>query len=154
MTVKYAVGMMMLGSLSLSGQSLVSSSGGTYSSGTVSIEFGLGEPIIETVHNSHTIVTQGFLQPVERMATGVLNFKEGDVEVYPNPAVEQVFIESTSENLVNCRLFAANGREVLQVSDIGQKNGQMSITKLPSGIYFLTIETQSGKKTFRKINKQ
>lgn len=40
------------------GQNLIASSGGTYSSGNVHLEFTLGEPVIETISGSTVTVTQ------------------------------------------------------------------------------------------------
>ncbi len=67
-----------------------------------------------------------------------------EVRVYPNPAVNTVFIEASgmTATQANIRLFDASGRTLLQwnapVSD-GQIREQMNVSDLPTGLYMVRI---------------
>ncbi|CAM3335425.1 T9SS type A sorting domain-containing protein [Aequorivita lipolytica] len=64
------------------------------------------------------------------------------VKIYPNPTNGLVFIDSKTENIVGASVFDILGKKVLQQNGNIQ---EVDITNLQSGIYFLTITTDSGE---------
>jgi len=72
--------------------SLVSSSGNTFSSGNVIMDFSLGEVVITTHLNSSNILTQGFHQEILKVTTQVVNI-DIKTKVFPNPTTSSLTIE-------------------------------------------------------------
>ncbi len=63
---------------------------------------------------------------------------DADVTVYPNPATNNVFIE-TEANLISASLFSADGRLVQQVNA-----NDIDLTDCNAGYYIVSIETENG----------
>ena len=74
------------------------------------------------------------------------------VEIYPNPAYNEVFIRS-KERIISYRLFNAEGKLVLQKSNIDAMQTNLLIKELASGIYSITITTDRQQLT-RKIERR
>lgn len=72
------------------------------------------------------------------------------VAVYPNPATDVVYINSSSVDMrfIAYQIMDING----QIKDINVKNNIIDISGLPSGIYLLKIDTEKGS-VFKKIIK-
>ena len=76
---------------------------------------------------------------------------ENKLQISPNPATDFLFIENAAA-LKNYNIFAADGREL--ASGILENSGQMDITDLPAGIYFLRAEGESGIFSGRFVKEQ
>jgi hypothetical protein len=74
----------MIGFGQVTSPSVISSSGDSYSNGSVIMDYTLGEIVVETHTNSTTILTQGFHQGVLKVTTSVKNI-DIKTKVYPNP---------------------------------------------------------------------
>ncbi len=67
-------------------------------------------------------------------------FQDLKISIYPNPVKDRLVIESQVP-IEHLQVYSINGREVLRESvDIESVN----VSKLPSGIYFMSIDTQEG----------
>ena len=85
---------------------VITSSGSYFVGSKATLSWTLGECIIETGYSTTNILTQGFQQP-EYAITGIEeetnnNFK---VSVYPNPAIDYITIEITSNPPIDERTF-------------------------------------------------
>ncbi|MES2799569.1 MAG: DUF4465 domain-containing protein [Bacteroidota bacterium] len=76
-----------------------------------------------------------------------VNEIELNVEVYPNPAIDFVSVNGEQGNL---SLKDVNGKVIL--SEAHMQFTKFDLSKLPQGIYFLTLENERGK-AVRKIVK-
>lgn len=82
--------------------------------------------------------------------TGIAPVTPGvpEITVYPNPAVDQIIINSTVD-IKSWTLYNLNGKAIRHsVSD-----KQISVTDLPAGFYFLKLDTANGGVT-KKIIKR
>jgi len=77
------------------------------------------------------------------------------IVVYPNPTTGEVMIAISDYPICDIRLFDIMGRQISVVgqSEIGQSEIIMNIADLPTGIYFIRIQTENGVVT-RKVVKQ
>lgn len=65
--------------------------------------------------------------------------------VYPNPTASVVYFNCAEE--VNAKIFNATGALVMNV----EKAKEVNMSELPSGLYLISAETESGVKTVRVI---
>lgn len=70
-----------------------------------------------------------------------------DFKVYPNPTSNEIFIDC-SENLESVKLLSYDGKLLLET-----QNKYLSIQDLPTGIYLLVLESESGQIGNHKIIK-
>ncbi len=76
------------------------------------------------------------------------------VEVYPNPATEQVSVLAGGTRVLGVRVLTVLGGTALtQPFPEGEENTVLDLSPLPSGTYFLEIETPEGM-IIRKIVKE
>lgn len=62
--------------------------------------------------------------------------------MYPNPAINQVSIQTNLENPTGYQLINGNGEVVLN-GEMNQQNKMIDLPNLPSGAYFMTISNNS-----------
>ena len=76
-----------------------------------------------------------------------------NLKVYPVPAQESITIESGDPVVTIYALTMYNtiGQEVISYKKLNTLKSDMNITHIPSGDYFIRIETNKGIQT-RKIN--
>lgn len=77
-------------------QQVVASAGGSGKITGYSVDWTLGEPVIETVKGTNNMLTQGMHQ-TKLLVTAVyeIDFPGLEIKVYPNPAREKLFINVT-----------------------------------------------------------
>lgn len=76
------------------------------------------------------------------------SFGNTDFAIYPNPATDHFYIQTTADNY-QVNLYNTIGQKVKHLAD---SDGTIDILDLPKGIYLVEIETSSGKVT-KKIVK-
>lgn len=69
-----------------------------------------------------------------------------DISIYPNPATDYVNIFSTKHNIEKVSIFDLTGKQM--ISETKQK---INVSKLPSGVYVLSVKTDSGIRNFKFI---
>ncbi|RRO15909.1 T9SS type A sorting domain-containing protein [Flavobacteriaceae bacterium 14752] len=69
-------------------------------------------------------------------------FLRQNVKIYPNPVVNDLFIESNQTNIQELLINDLSGRIVLKQD--GLENNQLDVSKLRQGIYILKIKTSNG----------
>jgi len=74
------------------------------------------------------------------------------VLVYPIPAGEEIFIHHQNEGEIKVSLYNLTGQLLLQ-EVFNHNNNQLDLKELPSGTYFLMIETPQGQKEVKKVVK-
>jgi hypothetical protein len=69
-----------------------------------------------------------------------------ELRVYPNPAKNKIFIESSkhNENEVSVTILTITGDQMIKLRFRNQSQMEMDITKLLSGVYLVKIQTREG----------
>lgn len=129
-------------------QSLVSIAGQSFSNTNYSLDWSLGEVIIDTYTNQEYIITQGFHQT--KLTVVGLNEKycEGnDFNVFPNPVDESLTINCLrKETAFSWFLFDETGKSIDLKEQINfQQN--IDFQQFNPGIYILKIISEN--KTFQ-----
>jgi len=141
--------------------SVISSSGGYFSSASASLSFTVAEmTMVQTFTTSGNILTQGFQQP-EDYSVGIAesDIAANDLIIYPNPTNGAFTIEFNAVNGNNAtvRLFNPLGQlvmtgnyEVLQ----GINKISFNISSFSQGIYLLELsnDKSNGTPILKKIN--
>lgn len=89
------------------------------------------------------VVTQGTL--------GEKSLSLSTLSIYPNPAIEVINIETDGENISSVAIADLNGREILVRKFNNITAAQMDLSCLSSGIYLITITSETGKATKRIV---
>jgi len=75
------------------------------------------------------------------------------IAIYPNPASGAVTIFAGGTSIYGVRVRNVLGEQVLDMPSLHESNITLDLSKLPSGTYFLQIETEIGvalRKVIRK----
>ena len=142
---------------------VISSSGGFYSSGSSMLSFTVAEmTMVQKFTSADNILTQGFQQP-EDYSVGIIETPEfsGEVLIYPSPSNGNFTLSYVSNNSSNnvIKLYNLLG-QVVYTKSVMQVNGlntiNFDISNLNQGIYLLEltlINLKGEKKTeIHKIN--
>ena len=131
--------------------SVVSSSGDSYSNGSVIMDYTLGEIVVETHTNSTTILTQGFHQGVLEVHTGVVNI-DIKTKVYPNPTRNFLIVELEENVNADILVYDINGKLVIKDRLNNEQQKQLDFSFLKQGNYLLHINIAE-KQSVYQINK-
>ena len=140
---------LMVGSTAVFGQEVISSQGDSYSNGSGSIDFTIGEVVINTVTNGTNEITQGFHQTLWNFV-GLDDF-DADfvVSIFPNPTQDVLTIQATAFEDVTFVLTDAAGRIVMR-DVLTRELTQLNVASFATGTYNLLLEKASSKlKTIR-----
>jgi hypothetical protein len=67
------------------------------------------------------------------------------VNVYPNPVTEAIYITHPTEQFFDVRITDISGKQILQTAH--QKEQPLSVQTLTTGTYFITVTTKESKQT-------
>lgn len=95
---------------------------------------------------------EGVAAPV----TGIEDLNTSTLQVYPNPADEQITVVAGSEKSVNGRIlfFNSQGSMVKNVQTNGETSIRINVSDLISGLYFLKLESGNKATTTRIMIKR
>ena len=113
---------------------LISFTGNTITNGSYTLEYALGEMAIETLSGSSYYCTQGLLQPNYNLTIGIDEISRNDVNAYPNPTSELIFIKTQSSEKLKTIVYNILGG----VTGVYDSN-TISLMDYPKGIFFLRI---------------
>lgn len=135
-------------------QELISSSGDYSESGDASISWSIGEPLVETYETGDNILTQGFHQ-TKLTITGIFEYPDSEIEVdvYPNPVSNYIFLDCKKYRDISYSLLDLNGRHILTNTPISDKT-RISLNDLPPATYLLHVRDNEKKIKTYKIVKQ
>lgn len=122
------------------GQELLGGSGDSYSSGSIRLDFSLGELAITTQESSQATLTQGFHQSKLKIIPLFVEQTLDDfrVKIYPNPAREYFQVEIPDPGKYILLIHDLNGRLVKQSQLEGTKS-QVDMTTLSDGTYSISL---------------
>ena len=98
--------------------------------------------------NQFVFTLEEMNRPVYLFAEEVSEFS---IDIYPNPS--SGFVTITGENLQQAEVFNMLGRKLLGVKGKGSEL-HVNMTALPTGIYFVTVTNEEGRKCVRKVVKE
>ena len=67
------------------------------------------------------------------------------VKVFPNPTKEVIYITHPTEQFFDVRITDISGKQILQTAY--QKQQALSVQRLTTGTYFITVTTKQSKQT-------
>ena len=139
---------------SVSAQEVVSTQGDSYSNGSGSIDFTLGELIIATGTDGTNDITQGFHQTNWNF-TGLKDHSPSyEATIFPNPTSEVLNIRTSAFENVTYTLYDAQGKLVMQ-NILSAEQTPIQVSQLAPGSYFLTLNNDTQNlKTFKLIKHQ
>ena len=140
----------MIGFGQVTSPSVISSSGDSYSNGSVIMDYTLGEIVVETHTNSTTILTQGFHQGVLKVTTSVKNI-DIKTKVYPNPTTNFLIIELEKNVNADILVYDINGKIVIKDRLINEQQKQLNFGFLNQGNYFLHINIADKQSVYQII---
>lgn len=74
------------------------------------------------------------------------------IDLYPNPAMDYIYIKGIAEGKSSISIYTTDGKPVYQKCFNGAVSG-INISSLPAGVYQCTIKSESGTRTI-KLTKQ
>lgn len=139
----------------LSAQTLVSTSGGHFTSNTAQMSWSLGEISISDYAAASFSYTEGLHQPALPDSSVSLNETMPlRWSVFPNPVEQKLFIEASGPSrLTNLTLTNTAGQLVMSREFLEDQN-ILDLSALPAGVYFLAVYTLRGFSTTYKILKK
>ena len=136
---------------SASAQEVVSSQGETYSNANGSIDFTVGEVIINTGSNGTNDLTQGFHQTNWNFL-GLEDFApDYQATIFPNPTQDVLNIKTSVFENVSYTLYDAQGKLVMQ-NILSAEQTPIQVSQLAPGAYSLTLNNETQNlKTFKLV---
>ena len=136
---------------------IISSAGEISKTASISLEWTLGETVVESAKTANKHYTQGFHQTYFKITNIVPAKNESlasdfDMIIFPNPVEAILEIKISSENLlkdeigkVDLFLFDITGKQLL-TQKTNEKSGStfVDMTSFPSGTYFLKAQKENG----------
>lgn len=139
----------------ISNQVVNSAGGFEQTAGNYTIAYAIGEPVTTTLSTAPVTLTQGFLQPEIRVRTSIFIQKVDDncaFKIFPNPTAERIFTDDLTD-----RTFDILTIEGQIVGSYQPKNGNIDVSQLPQGAYFIRSlcgDAKGGQFTTLKFIKQ
>lgn len=136
------------------GQEVISSQGDSYSNSSGSLDFTIGEVVINTGTNGINDLTQGFHQTMWEFV-GIDEFDANFlVSIFPNPTQDVLTIQASAFEDVTYVLTDAAGRIVMKDILTGELT-PLDVASFEAGTYNLSLEKASSTlKTIRLIKTQ
>ena len=141
----------LLPSISFS-QEVISSQGDSYSNASGSVDFTIGEVVIDTGSDGNNDLTQGFHQTNWNFVGLDDHNPSIDVSVFPNPLEKHLNIQTGAFKGMNYIMYDAAGRIVRQGALL-EETTQIKTTELLPASYSLVIRDENNTtiKTFKLV---
>lgn len=140
--------------ISVTAQEVVSTQGESYSNASGSIDFTIGELIIDTGTDGTNDITQGFHQTNWNFLGVEDHSPSYEATIFPNPTSEVLNIKTSTFENVTYTLYDAQGKLVLQ-DILSAEQTPIQVGQLAPGSYSLTLNNQTQNlKTFKLIKQQ
>lgn len=138
-------------SVTIWSQEAVSTQGDSYSNTSGSIDYTIGEVVINTVSDGTNDITQGFHQTNWNFLSLEDNMPEMTVNVFPNPLTDVLMVQTKGFELIQLELFDNNGRIVYE-GEMTSSSFPIPVSRLSSGNYNLKLSKNNTiLKTFKLI---
>jgi len=131
---------------------VVSAAGGSFTIGLNSIDWTMGETVIDFYSNSaklhqgfHQVFTESLTASTEVLIPGAA------IEVFPNPTTDFIEIQA-DQNLSDTHLSLVNSSgKVVLTKQLQEYDNRLSIQELPEGMYLLLLRTPVNQSVIKLI---
>ena len=125
-------------------KSVVANAGGSIEKSTISLEYTIGEVAVGNFTNNTMRLSQGFNQGrvVSNVSVETV-LPNQTIQVFPNPTSDKLNIKCSVDATID--VVSVHGQIVMTGMAL-RKNvtQQLSVTDLPSGVYFIRMQTEVG----------
>lgn len=73
------------------------------------------------------------------------------ISMYPNPANDELSINSNDYTIEDVTIFNVNGKEIFEIDNIRNNSIGIKVSSFPTGIYFVKIRLDEGQTVFDKL---
>ena len=145
---------LLLSSVCVSAQEVVATQGDSYTNSSGSIDFTIGEVVINAGTDGSNDLTQGFHQTNWNFVSIEDHVPSYDAIIFPNPTSEILNIRTSTFENVTYTLYDARGKLVIQ-DKLSSVQTLIQVSKLAPGAYSLTLNNDTQNlKTFQLIKQQ
>ena len=134
---------------------LLTSSGDFFTQGNYSLSWSLGEIAIETFITNNAILTQGFQQTnLSTSSIRIADVEDESMQIYPNPASDQLFISIQSELHEDLSLEIIDLLGVKKVTQFIDKKisiTEINTSNLETGTYIVIVWSEENKVKFTRL---
>lgn len=133
-------------------QEVLSSQGESYSNASGSVDFTIGEVVINTGTDGNNDITQGFHQTNWNFLGLDDQNPSIEVSIFPNPLEKYLNIQTGAFTGMNYIMYDANGRIVRQ-GNLLEQTTQIETTELSPASYSLVVRDENNTliKTFKLV---
>lgn len=137
--------------VSVSAQEVVSTQGDSYSNTSGSIDFTIGEVVINTGTDGTNDITQGFHQTNWNFVGLEDHAPNFEATIFPNPTEDVLNIRTSTFENVTYTLYDAQGKLVLQDA-LSANQTPIQVSQLAPGSYSLILNNETQNlKTFKLV---
>jgi hypothetical protein len=138
----------------VSAQEVVATQGDSYTNSSGSIDFTIGEVVINTGTDGSNDLTQGFHQTNWNFVGVEDHSPNYEATIFPNPTSDVLNIRTSTFENVTYTLYDALGKMVKQ-GKLSTEQTPIQVSQLAPGRYSLTLNNETEKlKTFKLIKQQ
>ena len=76
---------------------------------------------------------------------GIKQIEQADLRVFPNPANNQVWVQTGNQPVLQIQLFDLNANRLMELSGTQTSQQSFSVTGLAAGMYYVTVLTPQGR---------
>lgn len=141
----------LVATLSVSAQEVIATQGTSYSNANGSIDFTIGEVVINTGTNGTNDLTQGFHQTNWNFLGVDDHAPAYSASIFPNPTADVLNIKTSTFENVTYTLYDAQGKLVLQ-DKISSELTALQVGHLAPGSYSIVLNSETQNlKTFKLV---
>ena len=141
-------------SVLVSAQEVVSTQGDSYTNSSGSIDFTIGEVVINTGSDGSNDLTQGFHQTNWNFVSIEHHVPSYEAIIFPNPTSEILTIKTSTFENVTYALYDVQGKLVIQ-DKLSSLQTPIQVSQLAPGAYSLILNNHAQNlKTFQLIKQQ
>ena len=145
---------LLLASVCVSAQEVVATQGDLYTNSSGSIDFTIGEVVINTGSDGSNDLTQGFHQTNWNFVSIEDHVPSYEAIIFPNPTSEILTIRTSTFENVTYALYDAQGKLVIQ-DKLSSLQTPIQVSQLAPGVYSLILNNHAQSlKTFQLIKQQ
>jgi hypothetical protein len=148
--MRYLTLALLLTSLSIQSQTIskqvIGPAGATYENGNNKLSYTAGEVVVGAMTDEDGTYQLGNgYYPSLDLTPLSIETSELQVQVFPNPTKEVIYITHPTESFFEVRITDVSGKQILKTAH--QKEQPLSIQTLTTGTYFVTVTTKESKQT-------
>ena len=120
--------------------------GQTFENGNYKLSYSVGEVAVGAMTDEDGTYQLGNgYYPSLKLSTLNTENPELQLQVFPNPTKEVIYITHPTEQFFEVRIADISGKQILQTAH--QKQQPLNVQTLNTGTYFITVTTKDSKQT-------